>query len=87
MQVSVAILLGWGLGGLVVAWSAAVARFYRSDKLASRSERERAAIAALIGFVFVVPVTLVGCWHLASKAVPAIDGRAAESEMNALPER
>jgi hypothetical protein len=84
MQVSVAILLGWTLGGLVVAWSAAVTRFYRSEKLASMSEGARVAVAALVGFVFVLPVTLVGCWHLASKAVPTLDGHAAESEVNSL---
>jgi hypothetical protein len=84
MQVSVAILLGWTLGGFVVAWSAAVTRFYRSDKLASMSEGARVAVAALVGFVFVLPVALVGCWRLASKAVPTFDGRTAESEMNSL---
>jgi hypothetical protein len=84
MKVSVAILLGWAVGGLVFAWYSAIARFYRSEMLAALSEGPRVVIAALVGFVFVVPVTLVGCWYLVSKALPPLAYRVVESEMNTL---
>lgn len=84
MKVSVAILLGWAVGGLVFAWYTAIARFYRSERLAALSDGTRVVIAALVGFVFGVPVMLAGCWYLVAKAVPSFTYGVVESEMNTL---
>ena len=83
MMLSLAILLGCAVGGLVIAWYTAIARLYRSERLAAIGAGTRVAIAAFVGFVFVAPAILAGCLLLATKAIPTITYQSVESEMNA----
>jgi hypothetical protein len=86
MTVSVAILLGCGVGALVVAWYAAIARLYRSEVLPVVNDFARAVIAALVGLVFVAPAVVIGCYlfvaRIARLRSSPLDG--SEFQMNSV---